>query len=297
MLVRLGLAPLSKLSKAVSEVSAQNFQLPLDTEKLPDELQPIAATLMETLAQLHKAFDREKQAAADISHELRTPLAALMTTLEVGLRKSRSLDEYREILQDCQSSGRHMYQLVERLLALARLDAGADQYRPAAVDAIDLALQCADLIRPLAKARGLDVRLDLPDAVTVQTDPNKLREVLINLLHNAVEYNKPAGSIELSVERINGHARIEVRDTGIGIAADALAHVFERFYRADPSRHADTPHAGLGLAIVKSYIDLMHATIQVASSSAGTTFTIELPLVKTPAAETGIQTEPALMPR
>src|SRR5262245_64226082 len=116
-----------------------------------------------------------------------------MTTLEVGLRKSRSLEEYREILEECRSSGQHMYQLVERLLTLARLDAGADNFHPADTDVTELAISCADLIRPLARARGIDVRLHVEEPIVTHTDVNKLREVLINLLHNAVEYNKPNG--------------------------------------------------------------------------------------------------------
>jgi signal transduction histidine kinase len=298
LVIRLGLAPLSKMSEAVSQVSSQNFHLPLDAQKLPPELQPIAARLVEVLEHLQKAFAREKQAAADISHELRTPLAALMTTLEVGLKKSRSLDEYREILDECRASGQHMYQLVERLMALARLDAGADRYRPAETDVTEIALQCADLIRPLAKARGLALRLHLPDPITMETDLNKLREVLVNLLHNAVEYNKPAGSIDLSIEHVNGHVRVEVRDTGIGIKPQEMGHLYERFYRADPSRHADTPHAGLGLAIVKSYVDLMGGTIRVESSDAGTAFIVELPFVASaPALETAVQGAPVLAQR
>jgi signal transduction histidine kinase len=191
-----------------------------------------------------------------------------------------------------------MYQLVERLMALARLDAGADRYRPAETDVTEIALQCADLVRPLAKARGLALRLHLPDPITMETDTNKLREVLVNLLHNAVEYNKPAGAIDLSIEHVNGHVRLEVRDTGIGIKPQEMGHLFERFYRADPARHADTPHAGLGLAIVKSYVDLMGGTIRVESSDAGTAFIVELLFVApVPALETAVQEAPVLAQR
>ena len=298
LVICIGLAPLSKMTDAVSKVSPQNFHLSLDADTLPNELQPIAVRLAETLEHLHKAFDREKQAAADISHELRTPLAALMTTLEVGLRKLRSPEEYRELLEECRASGQHMYQLVERLLTLARLDAGADHYRPTQVDVVDVALNCADIIRPLARARGLDLRLNLPDPITTETDANKLREVLINLLHNAVEYNKPDGSIDFSVERANGHVRFEVRDTGIGITPEVQARLFERFYRADPSRHADTPHAGLGLSIVKSYVELLGGTIQVESSEAGSAFIVELPFVEAkPALDTAVRATPELVRR
>ncbi len=110
------------------------------------------------------------------------------------------------------------------------------------------------------------------------TDPDKLREVLTNLLHNAVEYNRPEGRIDLAVERRNGHLHVEVRDTGVGIAPEAQTHIFERFFRGDPSRHAEGLHAGLGLAIVKGYVDLMGGRISVDSvASKGTTFRLELP--------------------
>src|SRR5262249_15055863 len=147
-LVYLGLKPLQRVSDAVSQVSEKDFRLPLDGSPLPRELRPIVERLEQTLDQLKRAFAREKQACADISHELRTPLAALLTTLDVALRKPRPVEEYREVLEECRSSGQHMYGLVERLLALARLDAGVDNVRPREVEVGALAEQCAALVRP-----------------------------------------------------------------------------------------------------------------------------------------------------
>lgn len=276
-LVRLGLTPLARLSEAVSQVSEKDFTLKIDQSRLPKELQPIAARLALTLDQLRRAFIREKQAAADISHELRTPLAAMMTNLEIALRKSRSAAEYRELLLDIQDSGTQMAHLVQRLLALARIDAGADHLQQKPLDAAELANQCARMVRPLAEARGLTLRVHVPEPAPLKTDPDKLREILNNLLHNAIEYNRPQGTIDLGVARTNGHVHVEVRDSGIGISPQAREHIFERFYRADPSRHADTPHAGLGLSIVKSYLDLMGGTIAVQSSDTGSTFLVDLP--------------------
>lgn len=277
-LVRVGLAPLHRLSDAVSRVSPKDFRLPLDKQRLPQELTGIADRLAQTLDMLKRAFAREKQAAADISHELRTPLAALLTTTEVALRKPRSPEEYREILADCRESGQQMSRLVERLLILARLDAGVDTLRAQAVDVANLAEQCAALVRPLAEARSLRLHVHSDGPTPLVADPDKLREVLTNLLHNAIQYNRPEGSIEVAVARANGHLRLEVRDTGIGIAPEARAHIFERFYRADPARHADGLHAGLGLAIVKGYVDLMGGTIAVDSTEGqGSTFRVELP--------------------
>src|SRR5262249_27686171 len=158
-LIRLGLSPLSRVSEAVSKVSTKDFRLPLEERSLPRELQPIVERLNATLEMLKRAFAREKQAAADISHELRTPLAALLTMIDVTLRKPRSPEEYREVLTDCRNSGKQMHQLVERLLALARLDAGADTLRAREVDVSSLAEQCASLVRPLAEAKGLSLRV------------------------------------------------------------------------------------------------------------------------------------------
>jgi heavy metal sensor kinase len=278
LLVRLGLSPLHRLSEAVGRVSEKDFRLQLGDARLPVELRPIVEGLNQTLEMLKRAFAREKQAAADISHELRTPLAALLTTTEVALRKPRSPEEYRELLGDCRESGKQMSQLVERMLALARLDAGADTLRPREVDVAALAEQCAALVRPLAEARGVTLRVLKAGPSQLTADADKLREVVTNLLHNAIQYNRPEGKIDLVVERDNGTLRVEVRDTGIGISAAAREHIFERFFRADPSRQADGLHAGLGLAIVKGYVDLMGGTIGVDSvEGQGSTFRVKLP--------------------
>jgi heavy metal sensor kinase len=278
LLVRLGLSPLRRLSYAVSQVSEKDFKLQFDGGHLPGELQPIVEKLEGTLDQLRRAFAREKQAAADISHELRTPLAALLTTTEVALRKPRDTEEYRELLTDCHTIGQQMSHLVERLLALARLDAGVDMLRPREVDAAAVAEQCAALVRPLAEAHNLRLAVHHNGSANVTTDPDKLREVLNNLLHNAIEYNRPQGSVDLKIERHNGTLAIEVRDTGIGMTPDAQAHIFERFYRADPARQATGLHAGLGLSIVKGYVDLMGGTISVESRQGeGSTFRVQMP--------------------
>jgi two-component system, OmpR family, heavy metal sensor histidine kinase CusS len=292
LLVRLGLTPLHRLSDAVSRVSPRDFRLPLEQQRLPAELQPITARLEEMLGQLKRAFAREKQATADISHELRTPLAALLTTIELALRKPRPAEQYREMLQECQLSAQQMNTVVERLLTLARVDAGVAVLRPQSVDVGRLAEQCAAVVRPLAEARGLSLKVrnkSAPEtrpgngagaAVEATTDPDKLREVLTNLLHNAIQYNRPNGSIDVTVSRTSGRLDLEVSDTGIGIAPEARELIFERFYRADPSRGTDGLHAGLGLAIVKEYLGLMGGSIEVESTEGqGSTFRVRLPVL------------------
>jgi heavy metal sensor kinase len=278
-LVRYGLSPLRRLSFAVSQVSAKDFRLPFSPRHLPAELKPIVEHLTATLAMLQRAFAREKQATADISHELRTPLAALLTTTEIALRKPRAAEEYRELLQDCHLSAQQMNQAIDRMLTLARLDAGVDQMRPQKIDVNSLAEQCVAVLRPLAEARGLSLTVHRKGPAEISADPDKLREILNNLLHNAIQYNRPNGFVDLLVTRQNGHLQLEVSDTGIGIPAEAREHIFERFYRADASRGSDGLHTGLGLAIVKGYVELMGGSIEVESSEGqGSTFRVKLPV-------------------
>ena len=122
------------------------------------------------------------------------------------------------------------------------------------------------------------MRVHCPKPVIWTTDPDKLREVLVNLLHNAVQYNRQDGSIDVSAQSADGWLDVQVHDTGPGIPKDSFGHIFERFYRADPSRHASELHAGLGLSIVKGYVGLLGGTITVDSQvGQGSTFRVRLP--------------------
>ena len=280
VMIARGLAPLRTLSDAVSRVSEKDFRLPVERARMSLELVPIHERLSDTLDALRRAFEREKQAVADISHELRTPVAALLTTLDVSLRKQRTADQYRTTLEESRVISRQLAQLVERVMTLAWLDAGNDQVKPVSTDAIEVATACAAVIRPLAESQGLTFSADLPASLPMMTDPDKLREVVVNLLHNAVEYNRPGGTIRLAVHQNGaGSAAIEVADTGIGMATEVREKIFERFFRADDSRHAAGVHAGLGLSIVKEYVERLGGTITVESvPNVGSTFRVTLPL-------------------
>jgi signal transduction histidine kinase len=266
LIVARGLAPVRTLSEAVSRVSEKDFSLPVVAGDLSVELAPIHARLTQTLDQLRAAFAREKEAVADISHELRTPIASLLATIDVTLRKPRTPEQYRTTLEDCRGIAKQLGQLVERIMTLASLDAGTARGAVLRVDAAELAGSCAVVIRPLAEAHGLSFTLSAVGPAELDTDADRLREVLMNLLHNAVEYNRPNGRVELSVKPEEGRVVFEVRDTGIGMTDAVREKIFERFYRADASRTATGIHAGLGLAIVKEYVERLGGAIEVEST-------------------------------
>ena len=279
LIVGVGLRPVGKLSDAVSRVSEKDFKLPHSGDDLVQELVPIHSRLIQTLGLLQRAFSREKEQVAEISHELRTPVAALMATIDVTLRKPRPPEQYRSALEECRLISKQLSQLVERIMTLATLDAGTDHTAISRTDAVELAGGCAAIIRSLAAANGISIRFHPPEEmIELDTDPNKLREVLMNLLHNAVEYNRPNGAIDLYLRLENNRVIFEVRDTGIGMTDEIKDKIFERFFRADQSRHATGVHAGLGLAIVKEYVKLLNGTIVVESEpGVGSQFRIALP--------------------
>lgn len=286
---RNSLKPLVRVADAVSNLTPTDLRLKFDSEEikpedLPEELEPIVQRLQESLQSLEQAFVREKRATADISHELRTPLASLMTTAQVALRKTRTPEEYKTTLEQCVETGTHLTTLVERLLMLSRLDAGVDQLRKEPVDVVELAGQCVDMLRPLADQNHIEVELEVDASADnlglVEADGGKLREILVNLIDNAVHYNKPEGHVTVRVSSTDENFTFEVIDTGMGMSPETRTHLFERFYRADPSRQTDTVNAGLGLAIVKGYVDLFGGRIAVESElNQGSTFRVSLPRI------------------
>ena len=153
-----------------------------------------------------------------------------------------------------------------------------DEVRSQSVELSDLVGGVAAIARPLAEVQGLTFKVTMPNRLTVRTDPDKLREVVMNLTHNAIEYNRPGGEIELSAVQTSAGIMVEWRDTGIGMTPEVQDKIFERFFGADPSRQATGVHAGLGLAIVKEYVDRLGGQLTVDSTlGRGSRFRVELP--------------------
>jgi signal transduction histidine kinase len=170
-----------------------------------------------------------------------------------------------------------MRRLLESLLELARLDAGQEPMRQQRFDLALTVRECVEHLQPLARERQIKIQNDLP-ALECTGDPERLAQVLTNLLTNAIHYNKDGGEVRISAQTQNGSAFVIVADTGVGISAGDLPHVFERFYRADKSRSGAAGRNGLGLSISKAIIAAHGGNIEVTSQpGAGTTFTVRLP--------------------
>ena len=239
------------------------------------ELGRLASVLNSTFARLEAAFAQQTQFTADAFHELRTPLAVIISEAQTTLARERGAAEYRESIAVCLDAAQQMRRLAESLLQLARFDAGQEPVRRIAVDLAENTRLCVGRIGPLAKERGMIFTAPWPRKLGRR---DRLGQLITNLLTNPIHYNKPRGEILVSTRSENGGAVLTVTDTGQGIAAEDVPHVFERFYRADKSRSRAEDRSGLGLAICKAIVDSHGGTIEASSElGAGTTFTVRLP--------------------
>lgn len=275
-LVRRGLRPLDDMATVAERITARQLDHRLALRHAPAEVARLAATFDAMLDRLDESFAMQRRFVADASHDLRTPLATLQGRSEV-LLLSPDLDaESRAGLAMIRDEAARMGRLVANLLVLARGDEGRDiDRRPVELDV--LLLEVAQQAQ--TQAHGVAVALGHEDQAQVLGHAELLKQALLNLVDNALAYTPPGGRVELSLTVADGQVSVEVRDTGPGIAPDDLAHIFERFYRADHARSRHSGGAGLGLSIVRWIAEAHGGRVAVESTAgAGSTFTIVLPL-------------------
>jgi two-component system OmpR family sensor kinase len=279
-LARRAFRPVHELTQTAHHIEAEDLHRRVPVPPARDEVRELAETLNAMIARLERAFIQQQRFVADASHELRTPVAAIRGLTEVTLEQDdASLAEHRGVLRAVNAEAERLGQLVSDLLALARSDEGKTQLDRVPVRLDELALETAVVAEPLARERGIAIGLETPEPVTIEGDEARLIQVVMNLLDNAIKYSSPGGQVTVRVGVDGAHARLEVRDTGRGIAAEHLPHIFERFYRADPARTRADGGSGLGLAIVERAVRAHQGTIAVDSQEGrGSTFTVTLPL-------------------
>lgn len=233
-----------------------------------------------TLRPIREAMDRQERFAVAASHELRTPLTVLQGTLDVALLRNRTPEEYKEILSQAAAEAGQMGTLIGDVLALARVQSDREALALELLDLRDVVQEAVDGIRPLVERKGQHLEVASGAELPVRGDRLKLRQLLANLLDNAVTYTPEGGAIRVVVHHERGHATVEVRDTGRGIAAKHLPHLFEPFYRVDEARGDGAEHSGLGLALAHWIARAHGGQIHVASEpDVGSVFALTLPLV------------------
>jgi heavy metal sensor kinase len=279
VLVRRALDPVERITATAEAITQHNLSERLPVVKSGDELERLSVSLNHMISRLEDALRGSKQFVADASHELRTPLTVMRGELESLAQDPRLDPERREALGSVLEEVDRLAEIVEGLFALSRLDAGETHAEWVRFDLAELAATTADQMSLLAEDKEVSLACDSATAVTVAGDRARLKQVVVNLLDNAIKYSPRGGRVSLSVRREGGFAVLDVSDSGIGIPAEALPHVFKRFYRVDSSRSREAGGAGLGLSIVRSICLAHGAEVEVTSApGAGSTFRIRQPL-------------------
>lgn len=274
--VRWGHAPLRRISRSLHELSTSRLHLRLDPAAVPLELQGLVGDFNAVLDRIEEGFRRVSQFSADIAHELRTPLTNLTTQLQVELGKPRSPERYRETLHDSLEELQRLSKMVADMLLLAQADHDALLGTPVRFDLADEVRTLFDYFEALAEERQVTLALQ-GDTLPLDGDPQAWRRALGNLLSNALRYTPAGGQVVVRLGGSPGQAMVEVENPGPTIAPEHLPHLFDRFYRADPSRRNGGEGAGLGLAIVRSIVAAHGGTIAARSREGRTCFTIVVP--------------------
>ncbi len=272
------LKPVDQIRRTAVKISSRNLEEYIDIGPRKDELGKLAQTFNEMISRLRDAFQRINQFSIDVSHELKTPLTILKGGTEVALRKERGPAEYQTLLASHLEEIDRMSTIIDDLLLLSKADTGEMRLNVEEVDIRDLIIDVYMDMKIFAEKKNVRLEVNELEDMRLKGDELKLRRMLWNIVDNGIKYTQTGGKVQISSIRDNGYLRINVKDTGVGIADSDIKYIFDRFYRADRSRKRESG-SGLGLSISKWIAEAHNGTIEVEStSSSGSLFSVKLPI-------------------
>jgi heavy metal sensor kinase len=272
------LQPINVLAQTATEIGISGLDRRLPLRGAQDELDRLSITFNDMFARLAKAIGEMKQFTASISHELRTPITVLQGEAEVMLMQPHPVEEYRSMLASHLEEYGRLTRLINKLLTLARADAGEIQMTPKIIDLAQFTRDLVDQLTLVACSKQVSLAIRSNGPAYVKADREWLESAILNLLDNAIKYTPEEGKVTVVVENQGSQQKLEIQDTGIGISSKELPHIFERFYRADSSCSGKCSGAGLGLSLVQWIVRQHGGRIEVRSEpEKGSCFTIWLP--------------------
>lgn len=287
-IARRGIRPVEDMAGTARRISSSNLRERILPEGYPFELASLADTFNQMLDRLEDSFERISRFSADIAHDLRTPVNNIRGEAEVGLARARTITEYRDVLESCLEEAVRLSDLVGNLLFLARAESPLVHLRREPVDVIELLGGMREYYEASAAEAGISLTsTSASTSIVAEVDRTLVQRAISNLVSNAVAHTPPGGSVMLAANVGPSAVRIEVSDTGVGIPAEALPRVFDRFFRLDTSRSQASGGTGLGLAIVQSIMQLHDGKVEIASQPGrGTRVTLVVPTAAHPMTKT-----------
>jgi heavy metal sensor kinase len=278
ILVDRALQPVAEITRSAEGITSRNLSERLPIPATGDEFEQLSKALNRMIARLEEAFQLNRRFLADASHELRTPLTILHSELEALVQSQETHLEQNESMANLLEEVQRLAGIVENLFALSRLEAGLARTPTTHFDFAKLAATTAEQMCLLAEDKRVKINCQAPAPVFLQGDRGRFKQVIVNLLDNAIKYTPAGGTVTLTVRELPHETVCEVTDNGIGIPAASLPHVFDRFYRVDEARNRESGGAGLGLAIVKAIVTAHNGRVEVESTEgAGSCFRVFLP--------------------
>src|SRR5208283_1408755 len=281
-IARHGIRPVEEMATTARNISSANLRERILPEGYPFELASLASTFNQMLDRLEDSFERISRFSADIAHDLRTPVNNIRGEAEVGLARARTITEYREVLESCLEEAVRLSDLIGDLLFLARAESPLAHVRRESVNIVELLDGMREYYEASAAEAGVLLTTSANRApVIAPLDRRLVQRAVSNLVSNAVAHTPPGGSVVLAASSEDSAVHIEVSDTGVGIPSEALAKVFDRFFRLDSSRSQAAGGTGLGLAIVQSIMLLHGGKVEIASQlGQGTRVTLHMPIAE-----------------
>lgn len=271
------LTPLERFAAAARTIDAGNLRQRLPVRGTGDELDEVAHAFNDTLARVEDAVSEMRQFSTAIAHELRTPIAALRGEIELAARRSGATGTQREAAASQLEELDKLKRLIDQLLTLARAESGQIPLEHRPVELAPLVESVVEQLETVAQARGLTLTADIGARPAIVGDAEWIERLLLNLLDNAFKFTPSGGTVTVRLAEDESEALLEVSDTGIGMTADVVPHVFERFYRGDPARSAGGFGVGLGLSLVKWIVDRHNGSVVAAGTpGAGARFTVKI---------------------
>jgi heavy metal sensor kinase len=279
LLAKRVLAPLQEMASRAEQITSERLDERLPQGQVDDELGHLARIFNGLLARLEQSFEQLRRFTSDASHELRTPLTSIRSVGEVALQKDGSREDYRDTIGSMLEEVNRLTALVDSLLTISRADAGRIKLHPTAFSAVDLAREAAGLFEVLIEEKRQQITVNGDDRLRMTGDRVFLRQAVVNIIHNAVKYSPSGGAISVRMhDDPGGGIRLDVVDSGPGIAPEHAEKIFDRFYRVDESRSRDAGGAGLGLAIAQWAVRLHGGDIYLQTAQGqGSSFRIWLP--------------------